>query len=287
MDFSKCKSVQINENTYCIPEHCINGIPFLKKIIEKNDNNTVVGIYIPNASIEDINKIISLVYNIPIKTVITPTTKIADIVHLVTLMVFMSINTGLINDVVKNMTIDYTQALENTLDLNIYNSAIDIILINYALEKHDIDTIKKIAKNISENEYLSREFKIKLISTLIYNSQEPKKYDIILGISIAYGYNITDKIVDILSLHTINQKMEWKQPVIELYNNLLNIKIRSLLYYYSGETVQKLTNLSIDDKNIQMIDHDVTITKGTCGGNILMSLVMHITSILLNIEQFK
>jgi len=291
MDFREAQSkrILINGTAYIVNDFVINKAAIFKVLDDvKTDQSQFK---IPDASDNDINKILGIIYCIThdgYDKTLFEGFDIDEIRKILSIMTYMGIEENIIKYAVRNM---FRAGIDKDImpliaQFNSYHDCLNIMINECPIPIYETAEISSIIDIIHKNESLPMDFRLKFVVMLIRTQLYGFDFDIILGVTLKY-LNMGKYINNILHLiededDRLIQINSIKKPIQKIYQQYLNIepKIRDR---YDTEKLE-LTTLKINDKKIPLIDHKKTFTMGTLGCNTMMSVVTHIARILLGMD---
>lgn len=280
----KIKKFKINGTSYCIHEYVLRKASIfesLNDITEKNPD-----IIIPYATADNISKIFKLLYG-GNHNEIFKKKPIKKIVGIVSVMMHMGIN---VEDIKKSITLMLDHTVDIANDIMFFESYFDafsLIIESHQYNKEYADNFDNLVIGIKKAPF-PNSFKIAFINKIISRSLKFENYDFILGITINYKpekFDIdlrnTFHICRNISDNENRSRKKWVPELDKLIQKYLKSSCKLFLHY--DEDKLSISGLKINDKHIDLVQHNKTFTKGTLGGNILMSVVNHISKILLDL----
>jgi len=285
MDFEKnnLKEFQINGTSYAVHNFVLQKAGIFN-ILDDIKDSEIHNFDIPNATKNDIQMIFGLLYYD--NASIFKKNNIAEIIRISSIMTYMAININLVEMCIGNMLCGNSNVIEELLEVQSYHDCINLILKNYTFPIYDKGKIIEIAICFKTNMVYLDEFKINIINKLICKTLDPANFDIITGITQYYDARDTRPIKDILDI-TLNDKGnlglkgEILNRVEEMYLKYLGVKIdRS--WGYTDKT-QCVIYIIINKINLYLLEPHEPTKKGTIGCNIMMTIVNHLSKILLGL----
>jgi len=277
------KNFQINGKSYTIHNFALTKASIFEALRDTNQKNC--DIPVPGANVDDIEKILKLLYGYKIIDIFAKTS-IKNIIHLSSIMMFMGIDVKDVKNCITQM-LDNVDIIEDIILSDSYHDCLPLILEmcqykkEYPAEK--FDQLVELIKTMS----FPNSFKILLIAHVIVRSLDFKDYDFIMGIKFDYQDTKID-LRDILSVckccndNKDHSKLQWSEKPKELYKKYLKIEPKFFLSY---NDTMNVTRITINEKSAELVQHTKTFTKGTMGSNILMSIAYHIAKVLLGLEK--
>lgn len=276
--------VLINNEVYYIQKNLLHRASILSVLSDRSDKGNTFNIMVPNALPKHLNLIISLMLQSSAINYDDYKSNISEIISALKVMMFMSLETKLINNFIKNVLKDYNNMIDHIIELDTHDYSINIILDRYKSHNCNFDDIKNIIDKLSKKPLISSTIKINIVSKLISSTQIAKKFDIILCINSEYSNY--GNINDILTVQEKNKNKIWKRPILCLYKKYLGINASELLldFNYNNHMPHMISEIFVNKKPIELVKYTKNYTKGTYGGNTMMSIITHISKILLGFE---
>lgn len=287
MEFAKCKPIMINDREYYIHEEVLDNASIFSVLNDQSDTKEIVNIEIPCATQSDIIMVISLLYNIPCFKIFKDDHKIDTIVHFLKIMTYIGTKIEIINEYIcymKKRNDSDINIIEKIVDLDTYDYCLNILLdcCNHILYRN---AGKNIIEKIKTKNSFPISFKKKIIIKLMYNAEIEKDYDIILFFNSDININHDTRAYNILTgphnYYKISERID------SLYYFYLGIMKKSICTCTCDDSLVPplITQILIDKKPIEMVDYEKTHSRGTAGGNLLMSICVHISKIMLGLEK--
>lgn len=298
MDFGNCKSLKINGRKKDLHESILKKASIFESL---NDTNTDdPDIKIPNASDDEIDLIISSLYTHTIANSIKGffcPSQLHKIIRMTSIMMFMGIDKNIINESIDQMLIPNTNVIRDLVcykkqspqdidPVTEYHECMKIIIGRhyYPFEYATIE-INAIRDMLLKTTFPDP-FKIYLMQKMLIHKANFGDYDVITGITYEYqGIEPINEILDV-QLNDKGQNVTNKpfigEVIEEFYKKYLNETPNVEIAFINRRL--DLQNININKKPIKLIFHEKTFTRGTIGGNVLISIVFHVSKILLGLE---
>lgn len=288
----KSKQFQINGEPYSIHEFALNKAAIFKSLedVDQKDPN----IMIPKATLEDLTKIFAILYGNKVNEIFTKSS-VENIVHMCSIMMHMGIAVTVIKEVITQMLDNDKDIIKELLTLEPYHDSMKLIIDLCKINKeYSTETFIEIVECIKKSSFMDS-FKLNSIIKIITASEKFEDYDYVLGIKCDYvctnpssgsPYVILADVFNQYHDPKINKTCcgkKWTPIANKLFQKYLNIEPKLNLCFYA-ETMG-ISDISINNKQIELVQHTKTFTKGTLGGNTLMSLATYIAKVLLEIEK--
>lgn len=280
MNFHTSKTFQINGIPYTIHEFALKEASIFESL---NDTNNESNIIIKEALVEDINKIIMLIYGYPNRDLFTETS-VENVIKYVSVMMYMGLNEKLINESVSQM-LNHNEDIMEELIIAFESGLCNYECLKFIINQHKYkryylpDQFSKLLERIKKLDCVDF-FKISLLTNIIISTSSVVNFDIILGIN----FNFEKKwhqIKDIIDVDNNNMiKSETLKKYKDFYQRFLQIE-PIISIDFDEHTINRI---EINYKSVGMIRYTKTTTNGTYGGNFMMSFATHIAKILLGLE---
>lgn len=298
MDFGNCRSLKINGRKKDLHESVLKKASIFESL---NDTNTDdPDIKIPNASDDEIDLIISSLYTHNITNSIKGffcQSPLHKIIRMASIMMFMGIDKNIINESIDQMLIPNTNAIRDlvfykklcswdTDPVTEYHECMKIIIdrhyYSFEYSMIEINAIRDVLLKTT----FPDSFRIHLMQKMLTNKIIKNNYDVVTGITYEYqGIEPINKILDV-QLNDKGQNVTKKpfigKTVAQFYNKYFGALPDVEIVFTNGWS--DLHDLKINKKSIGLIHHGKTFTRGTTGGNVLMSIATHISKILLGLD---
>jgi len=292
MDFSKgaATEIQINEKSYVIHDFIFAKAGIFKVFtdIPKSELAQPIEPYnfiIPGASNEDVSQVLEILYS----NDFNKSVDIHNAERIIKIMVHMTFNDDLLNKCIKKM-LDNKDIITELSNLFIYHDCWNMMFENGIILNYDKDRIITTANDLQKNSIIPDNFKIKMIMKMICKQLDPQTFDIVMGITSNFDCDVNRKIKDIMSVFVKNKQVyhtnltDSYKPVKEIYKKYTNIEPIVEYYYVVGEML-KFSIIKVNKQEIKLVGHENTVTKGTVGHNIMLTIVTHISEILLGLKK--
>lgn len=278
------KTFCINKVKFSIHDFALKKASIFAPLFDTSiDSKELLDITLPDIGATDqiiglhIDKIISLLYGESINNLFEKSS-VEYIVQILTIMMYLGFETDLIKRVTILMLREDKSVIDELGKITNFHDCMNIIIDSYTCKLTD-DEIFNLVETISKTNH-PNQFKVKLISRFIRSNLNIKNFDIVLAITCEFKYecdswNRPSNIVDIAN---------YKSFTRSLYKMYLKQDIVCDFQYYSIPVPVHLATILINKKPIELVEYKNTYTKGTYGGNIMMSVVAHISKILLGLE---
>lgn len=280
----KIKKFKINGASYRIHEFVLQKASIfesLNDITEKNPD-----IVIPNATSDDLSKIFKLLYGRSHNEIFKKS-PIKKIVRIVSVMMHMGIN---VEDIKKSITLMLDHTVDIVNDIMFFESyfdAFNLIIELHQYNKEYADDFNNLIIAIKKASF-PNSFKIAFINKIISRSLKFENYDFIMGINFNYRpekFDIDLRNTFHICMNTSSEENKSNKRWLPELEKVVQKYLKSESKFHLVYSPEKITidAIKINDKAIEMIKHDKTFTKGTLGGNTLMSVVNHISKVLLGL----
>lgn len=291
MDFREAQSkrILINGTAYIVNDYIINKAAIFKVLNDTKSEKTEFKI--PDATDDDINKILGIIYCITYDgydKVLFENFDINKIRKYLTIMTYMGIEGNIIKYAVWKMFRKSTEkdVVPLIAQFNSYHDCLNIMIDECPIPIYETEEILGIIDTIHKNESLPMDFRLKFVVTLIRTQLFGSDFDVILGITLKY-ISVDQRFCNVLNLIEDEDDRlivinSIDKPILKLYEQYLDAK-PTVRERYDTEKLE-LTTLRINNKKIPLIDHKKTFTRGTLGCNTMMSVVTHVAKILLDLE---
>lgn len=288
MDFQtdKIKNFKINDIPYSLHEYALKKASIFESLndVSEGDPNIIIA----NATPTDLANIIKMLYGININDIFTKT-PVKNIVHIVSIIMHMGINLEDIKKCVTKMLDHTVDIVNDIISLESYSDSAKLIMEMHEYKKEYSDNFDNLIDMIKKSSFPDS-LKIEFINKIICRSLSIEDYDFILGINSNYLFNTnTPDMRNILNVFYFSTDKnvdyslkKWSDEPKKLFIKYLNKEPTFHLIYESTEL--KITKIKINNKIIELIQHNKTFTKGTTGGNTLMSITTYIAKVLLGLE---
>lgn len=279
-DISKIKQFTINNTPFVVHDFVLKKTAVFNVLFDESVNTEgVINIDIPGATVKDLQIIFALLYGNP-HTKLFTNFKINDVVNILKSMTFIGLDLDLIKTCVSEMLNNYTTIIEDLVNMDTYHDCMNIIIDCYKSTDNK-KNIPAVVDTLKKNNF-PQTFKIKIITKLICAECKPEDFDFVLCVTHQYVCD-NKQLSDILHIAGDRPtKKSWFSPAKPLYKEYLNADVKNYLEYSSNKF--GINYIKINDKKIELLQHEKTFTTGTMGGNTLMSIATHIAKILLEFD---
>jgi len=287
MDFKSInsKQFQINGTLYNIHDFVSKEISLFKAIDDTNSNE-LHNFIIPNATDEDINKILGALYSDDINQF--GKVDVDGVKRILTIMTFMSIDVSIVRKYAKHMIDSNKIKLIEIVGIYEYHDCINIMIDEVKTDYWD--NIPKIINNIVvKNSDFPIDFKLKTIVKILSSITSKCNFDIITGITINCNKAFFGKKFDEIASfkhesfeNIIKPDSRKNNEFNDLYKRYLDIPVAILIGYDPDSLT--ISNIKINNKDIPLIDHQKPVTEGMIGGNCMMSMMNHVARVLLKLD---
>lgn len=285
------KQFQINGEPYSIHEFALNKAAIFKSLEDVDQKNP--NIMIPGATLNDMTKIFAILYGNKINEIFIKSS-VENIVHICSIMMHIGMNINIIKEVIIQMLDTNKDIIKELIALESYHDSMKLIVESYNINKeYSTGTFIGMIECIKKSSFID-DFKLTLVTKLITLSEKFEDYDFVLGISCDYVCNTVSGSPLVLLSDVFNQYIDpktgkkccgkvWSTNPNKLFKKYLNIEPVLDMLLYAEST--RICNISVNKKNIELIQYTKTFTKGTLGGNTLMSIATFIARVLLELEK--
>lgn len=234
-------------------------------------------IIVPNTPDLVINQILDLLYAKNIDNFFTHVT-LSKLIRATSTMMHMGLDKDIVDKCVKqliNNDLDIVGLILDPASQIEYHACLDVII-----EQHKYNHSYHLSRyrNSITNSTLPDHFKVILLSKIIMRDVNYGDYDYALGFTINYKYSFDNCK---LSTYCYNESLS--NSIRKLYTKMdveMDAGITISINYCKEKLV--VTEIIINGKPIELVDHTQSNTPGIIGGNLLPSLSRHIAMIMMD-----